>query len=179
MRTLTHSIFASQFHAAFGMLTQTIEACPESEWVRTHGKSPFWQIAYHALFYGDFYLHRNEAEFRPWRLHREDIQFLGGKWGPDGKPPAVAPVYEPYARGDVLDYARNCIERIDSLVDALDLEAPDCGFWWYKLSKLEHQFVNLRHLAHHTGQLADRLRAAADLGIEWIGSGARKSEKSE
>jgi len=31
MRTLLHSTLASQYHAAFGMLTQTIEACPENE----------------------------------------------------------------------------------------------------------------------------------------------------
>lgn len=92
--------------------------------------------------------------------------------GTDGKPPTVPCAHDPYLRADVIAYARNCIERIDLAVDALDLEAQDCGFWWYKLSKLEHQFVNLRHLAHHTGQLADRLRATADLGISWYGSGA-------
>jgi|TARA_B100001964_G_C14207214_1_gene588714 hypothetical protein len=55
-------------------------------------------------------------------------------------------------------------------VDGLDLNAEDCGFWWYDESKFEHQLVNIRHLQHHTGQLADRLRRAADRGVDWIPS---------
>jgi hypothetical protein len=38
----------------------------------------------------------------------------------------------------------------------------------------EHQFVSLRHLQHHSAQLADRLRAAMDIGIRWVGAGHRK-----
>jgi hypothetical protein len=30
---------------------------------------------------------------------------------------------------------------------------------------------NLRHLAHHTGQLADRLRIAANIGVTWARQG--------
>jgi len=36
--------------------------------------------------------------------------------------------------------------------------------------KLEHQLVNLRHAQHHAAQLADRLRAAVDLGTRWVGA---------
>jgi hypothetical protein len=56
-------------------------------------------------------------------------------------------------------------------VDTLDLDNPQSGFHWYKMSKLEHQFVNIRHVQHHAAQLADRLRAAADIGTPWIGGG--------
>ena len=55
--------------------------------------------------------------------------------------------------------------------DMLDLDAPECGFWWYKMSKLEHQFVNIRHTQHHAAQLMDRLRQVAGVGIDWIGGG--------
>jgi hypothetical protein len=58
---------------------------------------------------------------------------------------------------------------VDAAVDRLDLTAPESGFYWYRMSKLEHQFVNLRHIQHHTGQLADRLRQEADRGVEWVG----------
>jgi hypothetical protein len=44
------------------------------------------------------------------------------------------------------------------------------GFSWYRMSKLEHQFVNLRHIQHHAAQLADRLRSAAGVGIKWVAS---------
>jgi hypothetical protein len=39
------------------------------------------------------------------------------------------------------------------------------------MSKLEHQLLNIRHLQHHTAQLADRLRQHAGAGIDWIGNG--------
>ena len=40
----------------------------------------------------------------------------------------------------------------------------------YKVPKLEHQIISLRHIQHHAAQLADRLRATADVGIDWIGA---------
>jgi hypothetical protein len=44
------------------------------------------------------------------------------------------------------------------------------GFSWYKVSKLEHQIINVRHLQHHTAQLADRVRRNANVGVRWAGS---------
>jgi hypothetical protein len=35
------------------------------------------------------------------------------------------------------------------------------------MSKLEHQFVNLRHIQHHTGQLAERIRQSTGHGVSW------------
>jgi hypothetical protein len=58
---------------------------------------------------------------------------------------------------------------VDEAVDGLDLASPQSGFPWYKVSKLEHQLVNIRHIQHHTAQLVDRLRAADDIGIKWVG----------
>jgi hypothetical protein len=50
----------------------------------------------------------------------------------------------------------------------LDLDANESGFSWYRMSKLEHQFVNIRHIQHHAAQLIDRVRSAADVGIRWV-----------
>ena len=52
----------------------------------------------------------------------------------------------------------------------MDLLDPQCGFPWYKVSKLEHQLVSLRHVQHHAAQLADRLRAEVDHGVRWVGA---------
>jgi hypothetical protein len=69
-----------------------------------------------------------------------------------------------------LAYWSVCDSAINPAVDALDINNPDCGFFWYKVSKLEHQFINLRHLQHHLARLADRLRAATNTGVTWVGS---------
>ena len=76
----------------------------------------------------------------------------------------------PYTKADVLAYADHVDALVDG-VDALDLHADSSGFSWYAMGKLEHQLVNLRHLAHHSGQLADRVRAATGDGVRWVGRG--------
>ena len=62
---------------------------------------------------------------------------------------------------------------VGGAVDALDLKSKSSGFYWYRLSKLEHQLVNFRHLQHQTVQLTDRLRAAEDFGTRWVGGRPR------
>jgi hypothetical protein len=47
------------------------------------------------------------------------------------------------------------------------LEAPS-GFPFLPFNKLELQFYNIRHTQHHTGQLADRLRNAINIGTPWV-----------
>jgi hypothetical protein len=42
------------------------------------------------------------------------------------------------------------------------------GFPWLPFNKLELQFYNIRHIQHHTGQLADRLRNAINIGTPWV-----------
>ena len=75
---------------------------------------------------------------------------------------------EPYTQAQVLEYCEFCDRMIDDAVDALDLDATESGFSWYRMSKLEHQFVNIRHIQHHAAQLIDRVRSAADVGIRWV-----------
>ena len=88
--------------------------------------------------------------------------------GPDTSDLPVLP--SPYSRAEVLAYWQVCDDTVDSAVDALDLDSADCGFWWYEVSKLEHQLINLRHTQHHAAQLADRLRAATDQQETWVGA---------
>jgi hypothetical protein len=72
--------------------------------------------------------------------------------------------------GHVLEYLEHCRSHIELSVPSLSLEAQS-GFHWLPFNKLELQFYNIRHVQHHTGQLADRLRTAANLGVDWARSG--------
>ena len=87
-----------------------------------------------------------------------------------GHPTTRPPSASPNTRAQILEYWQVCDALVDAAVGGLDLTAADCGFWWYDVPKFEHQLVNLRHLQHHTAQLADRLRRAADLGVDWVSS---------
>lgn len=156
----------SQYHASLGMLRQAVEACPDELWVIGEPVA-FWRIVYHTAFCTHMYLQPNEAAFHRWEHHREDYQLLGPvPWRPDHLPQ----IGEPYSREQMLDYLAQCDAMVDAAVETLDLRSRDSGFWWYKMSKLEHQLVNIRHIQHHTGQLALRLRAAGtEQGLGWVG----------
>lgn len=75
--------------------------------------------------------------------------------------------WRPYTKAEVLAYWRICDAMVDAAVDSLDLKASQSGFSWYKIPKLEHQIVNIRHIQYHQAQLADRLRVATGAGVGW------------
>lgn len=155
-----------QYHASLAMLKDAVDQCPEDLWDRSDSAVPFWRVAYHALFFAHLYLMADEKAFRAWEHHREESQFLGAlPWPPHDQPKVV----EPYTKADVLEYWAVCDAMVDTAVDALDLDASECGFWWYKLPKLDHQINNIRHVQHHAAILSARLRAAVGADVEWRG----------
>jgi hypothetical protein len=82
----------------------------------------------------------------------------------------------PYTKAEVLAYWSICESMVDDAVDALDLNDPQSGFSWYRVPKMEHQIINIRHIQYHQAQLADRLRVATGAGVNW--AGARRSAKA-
>ena len=169
-------ILKSQYHASLAMLRNAIERCPDELWTSGDYVNPFWRIAYHVLYYTHFYLQPNADSFRPWGYHQTGIQFMDDEERPPSRstigelphrPPKTG---KPYTKEEVLAYWKICNNAIDSSVDALDIANPDCGFFWYKVSKLEHQIISIRHLQHHMAQLGDRIRAATNTGVAWVGS---------
>jgi hypothetical protein len=160
-------ILKNQYHASLAMLRETIEKCPDEIWISQHLNS-FWQIAYHALFYTHLYLQPNEAAFRPWEHHQRDVQNQDGLTFPPDPKSDLPVMPQAYSKAQVLAYWNFVDQMVDAAVDSLDLTSSESGFWWYKCSKLEHQFVNIRHIQHHLAQLSDRLRFAANLKIDWV-----------
>jgi len=150
----------SQYHASLGMLRQVVEKFPEQEWDAPGDKNKAWQIAYHAVFYAHFYLHPKEEDFEPWPKHRrEAVSFDSPK---EGQAP------QPFSKAEVLEYLEIFSQRVDPMVDALDLDAQS-GFSWLPFNKLELQFYNIRHVMLHTGELAERLWVVAGEEVHWIG----------
>ncbi len=154
---------ARQYGAALTMLGKAIEACPETLWLSEDYHNRFWHIAYHSLFYTHFYLQAGEADLRPWTKHKTDYQYLGPRpWeNQEYRRPET-----PYSRAELLEYHELCCREAEAKMPGLDLAAPS-GFSWLPFNKLELQFYNIRHLQHHTGQLADRLRTTAGVGVAW------------
>ncbi len=154
------SALKSQYHATLAMLRTAIRRCPEDLWSSSDGHAnPFWRIAYHTLFYTHLYLQPNNRVFRPWEHHQMGIQHMN-------RPMRT---WRPYTQAEVLAYWRICDSMVDDAVDALNLNDPQSGFSWYKIPKVEHQLVNIRHIQYHQAQLADRLRVATGAGVGWAG----------
>ena len=156
---------ARQYLATLAMLKQAIEACPAELWLDSKYTNQFWHIAYHTIFFTHFYVHASEKDFRPWAKHRKDSQYLGG--GPQRSPDDPMAAIETYTREEVLEYHAFCCNEVKAKVHAVPLDA-ESGFSWLPFNRFEVHLYNLRHLAHHTGQLADRLRVVADIGTPWV-----------
>lgn len=158
------SALKSQYHATLAMLRAAIRRCPDDLWIGRDGHAnPIWRIAYHTLYYTHLYLQPSNWIFRPWEHHQRGIQRMD----------APLRTRRPYTKAEVMAYWRICDSTVDDAVDALDLNDPHSGFSWYKVPKMEHQIINIRHIQYHQAQLADRLRAATGAGVGW--ADARRS----
>jgi hypothetical protein len=155
-----------QYRAALEMLHRAIAACPDHLWFSVEYRNRFWHIAYHSVFYTHFYLQPSEGDFQPWGKHVANSNYLGPRPWAKNEPYQIP---EPYAKPDVEEYLNLCRGEVEKQVPLIRFEDRS-GFSWLSFDKLELQFYNIRHLQHHTGQLIERLRVAADLGVGWVGS---------
>lgn len=148
-----------QYHAALAMLRLPIEACPDELWNAGVPPRQFWRVAYHALYYSHLYLEQSTETHVPWPKERDNIAHFD-----DDEPLNPAPT----SKADLLEYWQEIDDSVDAKVDALDLEAQESGFSWYKnFPKLDHQLVNLRHIQEHAGQLRDRMMEAG-IDMDWV-----------
>ena len=158
-------VIQSQYLAALAMLEKAIAECPDDLWDNPADRNKFWHAAFHALFYTHLYIQSAESDFVAWNKHRENAQFMGAlPWPPHD----VVEIDEPYSKADLLEYMVLCREEIRAKTAVLDFNAPESGFDWVPLNKLELQFYSIRHLQHHTGELCDRL-GQAGIDVDWIG----------
>jgi hypothetical protein len=143
--------------------------------------TPTWRVAYHALYYAHLYLQPSVNDFTPWARHQTGIHDLDDMPSPPEiqdliehphRPPQTG---EPYTKAQVLEYWELCDGMIDAGVDSLDLLSAESGFPWYRTNKLEHQFVNVRHIQHHAAQIGARIREASggNNGVDWVGAGRK------
>jgi len=163
-------VIGRQVAAAIQMLRSAIEACPDDLWEdRTEG-TPFWHLAYHALFFTDLYLSDDLASFQARDFHEEKSHFLPGDY-PEFGGVATTPE-KAYSKAQLLDYADHCLGKSEETFRKLTNERAleRCGFYWYELNVGEFLLNNLRHTQHHAGQLISILRRRADIGVDWLGT---------
>ena len=159
-----------QFNASLYTLRDCVLKCPAELWFERVGHDPYWYVAYHTLYFTDFYLEEDEAAFRPQPFHREDDELLGPRPWPSATPPGREVAYTP----DVIKgYVAHCRAKAAAVIGAetaATLSGPS-GFARRKTSRLELHVYNTRHVQHHAAHLSLRLLQTTGSGADWRGSG--------
>jgi hypothetical protein len=151
------------------MLAGCIKRADRDTWLAPVAQIPYWHVAYHALFYADFYLSPNEHAFQAQPFHRPDYNFLGPQpWAPEKQIKAD----QPYDADTLAAYAETCRAKVKTIIssETESVLAGESGFSWLRFTRMELHLYNLRHIQHHTGQLAAALRRRGAEGVPWIGS---------
>jgi hypothetical protein len=164
MRAIVHDAVSSQFEAALAMLENAIHACPEPVWTASGRHPPFWYLAFHTLFFADYYLAPSPDGFAP------PPPFSSSELDPDGAMPERA-----YSKAELLDYLAQVRVRLRAAMTALsDANAGDqLQYGSIAGSRLELLLYNLRHVQHHAAQLNLLLRQAGADVPRWVASGSR------
>ena len=141
-----------QFGAAIDMLDNALRSCPDELWQeRLYNErsvqpefAEFWYIAYHALFWLDFYLSDSTNGFAPpapFTLSELEAGLL---------PERV------YTKGELqtyLEHGRNkCRLKLETLTDWL--VPQHCRPDWPEMSVAELLLYNMRHVQEHAAQLS-------------------------
>lgn len=169
MDKMWQDIILSQFNAAMNMFDDALLNCPDHLWQGSMwndpdmpgGFSQFWYVAYHTLFWLDFYLTGRVEGFAP------PAPFTLAELDPQGVLPDR--VYNRQELQAYLAYCRlKCRETIQQLTDG---EANRlCAFKWMKdrINFAELLLDNLRHVQEHAAQLHMYLGQQAGITSRWV-----------
>ena len=161
-------LIANQFDAAFCTLNTCIDRCPESSWGAPVANLAICQVAFHTLFFAEFYLGQNEESLRAQPFHRENAHFFRDYEELQDRKQELL-----YDKPSVKAYLQHCGNKAAEVIAAETAEtlgAP-CGFQRREFSRAELYVYNIRHIQHHAAQISLRLRLDANVDIPWVGSG--------
>ncbi len=159
MNPAARSIVWRQFGAAIDMLENAIRACPPKVWGDRPDFFAFWCIAYHTLFYLDYYLSDGAEGFAP------PAPFTLSELDPAGALPDRV-----YTKEELLAYLAHgrekCRARIAGMTEASAQTTP--AFGNLALPWMELLLYTMRHVQHHAAQLNLLLRQGVDDAPRWV-----------
>ena len=159
MDSIWKTIIWQQYGASIDMLENAMIACPQKVWGDQTRPSEFWYIAFHTLFFLDFYMSDSIEGFTP------PAPFGLEELDPAGVlPPRV------YTKEELLTYLKHGREKCRRAVDALTDKSvsQDCGTKRPGITVAELLMYNMRHVQHHAAQLNLILRQTIDSAPRWV-----------
>lgn len=147
--------------ASIEMLENAIGACPDDLWGDRRREPQVWYLAYHTLFWLDFYLTGKEDEYMP-----------PAPFGLEELDPAGILPERVYTREELLNFLDHCRRKAKRMLAALSDEnpGPRYSFRWGDVSWVELQIYNLRHVQHGAAQLNLILRQELNDAPRWVGA---------
>lgn len=153
MDQMWRTVVGSQFEVAIEMLGDALRDCPDEVWKESlwddpsmPGFSEFWYVAYHALFWLDFYLSSSSEGFVP------PAPFTLDELDPAGVlPPRV------YSRDELEGYLAHNFEKcrmtLKRLTDEQAQRIHRIGSRRHKIPFAELILYNMGHVREHAAQL--------------------------
>ncbi len=160
------TIIWQQMGAAIDALENAMQACPENVWSdpakhekTLHGQPmEFWYLAFHTLFWLDYYLAETPKEFRP------QAPFGLEEMDPAGLLPERA-----YTKDELQVYLEHCRQKCRGAIAGLSDERPRPPYNFRKVSLSFDELLLyvMRHIQHHAAQLNLMLRQTIGSAPGW------------
>ena len=165
MDPMWKTIIWQQFGAAIDTLENAIVACPEKVWSDRSRRPEFWYVAYHTLFFLDYYLSDSEKGFAP------PAPFTLSEMDPAGVLPDRV-----YTKDELKAYLAHGRTKCRAAISALTDERAHqpCGFERREMNVAELLLYNMRHVQHHAAQLNLMLRQTIDSAPGWVSKAKTK-----
>ena len=156
MDTATKETLWKQFGAGIDMLENAIVLCKDELW---DNDSKFWYIAYHCLFYLDYYLTPDPAGFSP------PSPYTLSEFDPAGAMPDRV-----YSKEELLSYLRYGRKKCHDFIAGMTYEMANSRWVneYKNYSILEILLYNMRHVQHHAAQLNLLLRQGMNNAPTWV-----------
>jgi hypothetical protein len=172
MDTFWQTVIWQQFGAAIDMLENAMRACPDALWSDGSPNPPqwvkndvvgFWYVAFHTLFFTDFYLSGRPEGFAP------PAPFTLDELDPAGLLPE-----RPYTKAELLGYLDYCRKKFRATINAMTEQNARqlTGFQRLNVTAAELLLYNMRHVQHHAAQLNLILRQKTDSAPLWVSKAA-------
>ena len=151
-----------QFGAAIDMLENALLACPKDLWGKELSFNEFWYIAYHTLFFLDFYMSKEEEGFQP------PAPFTLSELDPAGVLPEKI-----YSKEELLKYLHYGRVKAKKSLEKLQPEEfqQSCHFKSPDVTKTELHLYTMRHVQHHAAQLNLLLARHTGSAPRWVKKG--------
>jgi hypothetical protein len=161
-------LIANQYDAVFCALHECVTRCPEDAWESPIVELKFCQVAFHTLFFADFYLGKSPDEIAQQDFHQKNEGYFRDYEELEYRQQVLL-----YDRPKTIEYLEHCRAKAKAVIAAESedqLNGPS-GFPRRDFCRAEMHAVNIRHIHHHVAQLSLWLKLNCQENIPWFGSG--------